>query len=548
MWVSSWQTFFKLTCDESRPTLQGTSANFFSDLDACLFECISWGERVAYASNSKKDIKKLEIALTHQFPNLGIKAIHADNISEENKDFLNHINDRLDGVDCLLYSPTIGTGVSIEAEHFDRVFLCGVGNTTLPTDLYQQQGRIRHHRSKQIEYWVEERLSLRPRDRAWIESAFAQAEQFTSGALLTTGNERQVWFSDLWSAVKSEEARGLVHLSEFFDYRVRQDGHTIDDDSPQSQNSLAIAGERSKFSAAQLKLRRLSGICLAQDLTPNLYRQLHDLLEATGFLPLERHWELERYRIKMFYGQEVTPDLVAADREGKLRLEIKQYEQYHATDDELIELDELERDWYREHEHHHRLQHNLYHSLFKSAGIEDLACGKEHEFIVSQLGEFSKLAKRYSRSLYAACKLIVPRDIDKNPVQFLGIMLRKMGLKLTHEQRRVSRLVVGKALINKSASSDTRRTDNRTRFHCIEPENASKMKKWYDSRQKVAQTMKEVSNLVHQVAQSLGLLPLSVIGYLSEAVGHVRITGEAWLEPLYDDALILLVHNWERRQ
>ncbi|WP_218080906.1 plasmid replication protein, CyRepA1 family [Anthocerotibacter panamensis] len=515
-------------------------------LQARLFQCLAQGERVAYAANSRKEIQNLEEALSRHFPQKKIISIHSQNLSPENQNFLDHINDQLVGIDCLLYSPTIGTGVSIDVEHFDRVFLCGVAGTTAPTDLIQQQGRVRQPRSGEVEFWVDPRYINRPQDKSFYGAAYDLAEQWTAqGDPLPEPSNRQRWFTRLWSAVRAQESRGLVHLGELFEYYVQADGHTLQDATPLSPDSLVVAGERLRLSAQEIQTRRICGIATARDLTPSQYRQLKELLEASGYLPLERHWELERYELRSFYGQAVTPELVADDRRGRLRREISALEIYLAPDEALQERDRAEREHYREHRHYYLLQKHLLQRLFKAAHLEDLTPGQE--FTRSDLREFTRLCKKYARSIYAAFHLTVPTSIDLNPVQFLGTLLRRIGYRLCSRQKRIPVLSQPPPVQDSDVNS-SKKIDNRQRIYWLDPAAVKQMTRWIEHRQSVEEQVQLTSRLTTSMADAYNVLCIDLSAFLGDELGPLRATAERWLERLCEDDLPYALHEWLRQR
>jgi|GEM_PF-3517291 len=565
-------------------------------LQARLFECLTQGENIAYASNSRKEIERMEAVLQDHFPDKTILAIHSGNsAAPEIQEFLDQVNQRVPSVDVLLYSPTVGTGVSIDVRHFDRVLLCAAAGTTLPTDLYQQQGRVRQPKTTEVEFWVDGRYYRRAASRKFIQGAFDLAEQFTTGELPSPPSDRRAWFSDLYTAVKLQEARGLIALPEAFEHVVRSNGHTITDAAAMSADGLSCWGERTRLSAAQQRQRRIAGICAAVDLSPGQFKHLENQLEATGYLPPQRHHELHRYRLRTFYGQEVTLALVLADREGKLRRELLAFENLLTPDPDLRDKDKAEFIQYREHRNYHLLKKTILSKLLTAAELGWLMdpSGRvpqplAQEFTAQSPGiqSFLRLCQtpRYRSGLYAAFKLTVPGNVAQNPIQFLGILLKRLGLRLGSQQRResagdgellpssdgelpagtsgLSQLKLGASSKVYSGGGDSvgpvddkpkSKPDNRRRFYWVVPESVSTMRGWLEHRHEIAVATAYTTQLVQAIAQELACRYGQAVvdeallyRYLGELCGPMRVCHAGWIEQLSEDALVFKVHDWAR--
>jgi len=101
------------------------------------------GKKISIAVDSKKRGEKIAHAL-RSTP--GLLFIHAENKGlEQQKAFLEAPNDNLDGVNVLIYTPVMGSSVSIELDYFDRCFACFTGVLT-PMACVQMLRRIRTSR------------------------------------------------------------------------------------------------------------------------------------------------------------------------------------------------------------------------------------------------------------------------------------------------------------------------------------------------------------------------------------------------------------------
>lgn len=387
-------------------------------LKAQLFECLGRGERIAFASNSKAEVERTANEIVEHFPQLKLRVITQDNSTEpDTADFLDHIDERVSELDVLLYSPTIGTGVSIQSRHFHRIFLCGVPATTLASDLYQQQGRVRNPLLGIVEFFVDERYGQRPPTAQFVGNAYDAAERFTYPDPFRTA--RRQWFSELYNRVREIEAQGFAFLAPLFEIRVESDGHTVEDAVPLATSAVGAAQERSKLSSAQLNERRILGIGSAENISPATFKYLCGLLEGSGYLPLDRHFEIERYQIGDFYATAVTPALVEQDKKGRLRRAVLAYEVLRSPVAELVERDSAESERYREHRHYYRMQQQALGDLFRAAGLMDERGDWQDVEITSEdLEPFVAAALEHQEALYAALRVNLPVSLKAKPIRF----------------------------------------------------------------------------------------------------------------------------------
>lgn len=521
-------------------------------LHARLFECLSAGEKVIYASNSKAEILRIEKQLQDHFPQLKLRVFHRDNATEpDNAAFLDNIDERVKEIEVLLYSPTIGTGVSIQSRHFDRIFLCGFAQTTLATDLFQQQGRCRHPITGCIEYWIDYLYSSKSPTKQFVGNAYDLAEKFTYTDPFT--NQRRTWFSELWNQVRETEARGFAGLAPLFELRCEVDGHTIIDAPSLSTSAVASAKDRSILSSTQISQRFLVGVLESEAISPKLFKKLSDQLEATGYLPLEKHWQLENYRLRDFYGVPlVTPELVISDKRGQRRRMIRNYETFTASDQTLIDKDGFWYEGYKEHRPYNRLSKQLITDLLHAAGLTDkhgIFC-RGKQVCADELPAFVAYARAHQGEIYSVLGLTVPSNLESQPARFLGTVLRRMGLKQKSQQRRIAFTVLSQG--SESGSKDLQNPhsdshvgtsqidgDNRRRFYWVDQESLNAMEQVRIHREEIQLNEIAVGKQLSAIAVLYNINEVEIRGYLEMSIGLLRASTQEWIDALVDESLPL---------
>lgn len=107
-------------------------------------------DRVIVACDGLEFSKDLYEALQTLFPQKRIVCINSENSNESGtRSLIENINapGKLDGIDCLIYSPSVNTGVSIDNPHFNKVFDVFVGGSLAGTDCIQALNRYRRSMS-----------------------------------------------------------------------------------------------------------------------------------------------------------------------------------------------------------------------------------------------------------------------------------------------------------------------------------------------------------------------------------------------------------------
>ena len=172
------------------------------------------GYKVAIACNTKADVERAEIFFKAELPAKRLLAVTADG-REGNTDVLANLNERLETVDIFLFSPSVGTGVSIERNDFvlfgiARSALEGVGNSL---DFAQQLGRFRNPIGKTAFCWVDPKTfknvatdAEHYRDLALIRKSAADLRFAPDGQSLVPLAGFDALYTDLFAIAKAKDA------------------------------------------------------------------------------------------------------------------------------------------------------------------------------------------------------------------------------------------------------------------------------------------------------------------------------------------------------
>jgi hypothetical protein len=248
-------------------------------------------------------------------------------------DFIRNINERVTDADILIATPSMATGVSIEVERFDKVYGLFYGTVT-DADASQALSRVRANVprvvwcaktgknfssvSKSI-YPKQLKLALKTRWEAEIAVLRTSLNPDT-----IPGIEAFNWDSnphlDLWANINADINASMWNLRANLLERLRYEGNRVEvvslENHSRVKDALKFARDEVKkeyhFSVAEAKLLDKSELAA---------------LECQEFLKKEDQWAIEKTHLADFYCVEnVTPELVAFDNEGKRRRQILELE------------------------------------------------------------------------------------------------------------------------------------------------------------------------------------------------------------------------------
>jgi hypothetical protein len=287
-------------------------------------EALARGEKVALATNSKKEADKAEEQMRTRFPEIKILSITQENSDDPDvQQFVQNINSRVQEVDLLIYSPSLGTGVSIDVEHFDFVHLIGVKDVTTHFDLDQMANRVRRIKSGMVRAFVGHLFPEEdPREgdvNRLKQLCIANAHETGIDLILQDDRTMGVakydqWYVDLWADINALRNQSMNNLDVCFVKLMEEQGHqVVPITSTQKENAAVKA--RNVEAGDVIEERRVTALVEAKLIDSVEYAEL----TRVDFLPFEEKRMVEKYEMHEFYQQEITPELVVRDDRGRFR-------------------------------------------------------------------------------------------------------------------------------------------------------------------------------------------------------------------------------------
>jgi hypothetical protein len=239
----------------------------------------------------------------------------------------------------IAFSPSLGTGVSIENPNFAGVYAIFTGASIAPSDCLQAINRVRtkcdrHYYAANTGRPAPGALSSKK--AAGIKAALkARSEETTAilaSELETRTYDRLIAFT--WATDPNINAfcrdtayrnRAMAQFGDQIAYLLEAEGNTpkalVTGKDEETKAKRRVAKEA-------IKDANIHAIATAAPLTVEDHRTLD---QKENLTPAERH-QLTRYNLEAFYHDEVTPELVASDNKGKRRAGIRAME-------ELLDVD-----------------------------------------------------------------------------------------------------------------------------------------------------------------------------------------------------------------
>ena len=296
-------------------------------------------DRVVVACDGLEFSKDLYEALQTLFPEKRVVCINSENSNEsEMRSLIENINapGKLDEIDCLIYSPSVNTGVSIDVPHFDKVFGVFVGGSLAGTDCIQALNRYRPKVDWHV--WVNAHPigGYRSTSADRIQRNKLQENDLCGFLLKIIPGSGQKTVVDefawnAWAAIQARRHESLNNLRGDVRYLIENQGHRL----------ISLGEETDWDTKQELKTARdinqqtrRQGICSAEKISASEARRL----EAKERPTQDDWYKLERYRIETAWGREVDAELIELDKSGRT---IRQFTLLEALLEEPSEIDQV---------------------------------------------------------------------------------------------------------------------------------------------------------------------------------------------------------------
>ena len=428
-----------------------------SAIVAKLVAAVEQGKRVMVVSDSKKTIKKLEALLAKKLAHYSGKekkviwSIHAENSgSEENQHFINNISTAVEGVDVLLASPSLCTGVDIQGDRFDEVY--GVFNAVSLSATDCLQALHRYRKSVPLHIWVAPYPSFgyqntNPNVIKQEMLTLNEFNGFLMGIDMETGEKTPVngWAFNAYCQVKAKHNRSLNNLRDHLHRLLARMGYKI---IPVEVEGDDDAKAELKEAKQQIDEHHVRQVATAEKLDRQQYLQLKN---KANLSPTEQY-QVERFRIESGYGQEVTEELVKKDKGGAYLGQLINLEAVLSpSQGEVIdpnagnkrpvppeivqerdkwELDNLP---FLPDRQHHCAQWMMWQRLELPKILERLFAGEEYSASDPELIKLAQTANKYRDHIKTILGFWIPDNCS--PTWLLGMLLGKLGLKTASRKK-----------------------------------------------------------------------------------------------------------------
>lgn len=378
------------------------------------------GQRVIVPCYSKEEAKKVEEEILTRCPDLKIQLVHGDNSGdEETIDFVNRINELVNEIDVLIFTPSMATGVSIDTARFDAVFGIFGPAEIHASELLQMMGRYRPQCPWHI--WSARRGSgfigssdpeeLIDREKIQaIRSGVLTEIDLQSG--VEGGPHLQFW-AQLRARLYSSKRRQREVLAKL----VHQAGHYLFelDDKPGPEIKALVKQARER-----VKHRKINAIVAAPDLTD---AEAELLLNSKQNLSEADRLKLHKWRLKTNYQAEVTPDLVELDKDGRLIKGIIALEELLEPE---LALERDRKDWETHKfnpDRRHRSLKRWYRDKLGLKAFLDV----DRSWCREDLESWGAVIEKHTSEISSTLGLSIPPNSSENWI--LAQLLQQLGLK-----------------------------------------------------------------------------------------------------------------------
>jgi hypothetical protein len=414
------------------------------------------GKKVLYGTNAKKRARKMQALCKER----GLKtlALHSDSSGgDAQQDFIGNASVESMKYQVLIYSPSVGTGVSIDNDHYDVVYL-DFADWLTSADCVQIA--LRYRRNVPMHVYIDSGSRYPETDPAKIKQAFLDAPTHDSALIRWDGGQRGILNDDyeaLYLDVKTEDAHDILNfkaniVKRFVDLgmNVAFDGRKLDADfngylrdleHNLHADALEGAADVDHRTAAALEQQDVKG----EDDSIRLERyRYRDALR----LPPAAMFEATSTAIRHAFDVDLLPKLSAwrtalVDDETLLERAAKNAQGHEAM--------------FRADLHQHGALQGLtrerYRQALQAAGADVDGLFKQWQFkqtypatafdtndltplLTTSYTKHSPAVQQWALWAQQQPWLELPDDFDKNPIQHLNDTLRSLGLTITSKQQR----------------------------------------------------------------------------------------------------------------
>ncbi len=435
--------------DGSKPIfIYQTSSQLIDHLKQSIID----GKQIFVSSNSKNKIQSLEKAIEELANKLGIQipmiSITSENSkSTINQHFITNIKSEIIKYKVILSSPSLGTGIDITFDKNSEFIDCVYGlyenriNTHLEID--QQLRRVRH--PKEVHVWVSPSLYNFESEFEVVKDEYLNNnfllnlyyQQILTNNPLKISNEFVGNFLMMAALITVYQRSSKNKLKRNFLEYKQADGWQILD-VLQDEIAMNVGKEFFKRGANLLSEEMIADILASAPLRREEYDDISERMDANDKeVSRSEYFSLQRTKLELFYRQSISRQLIKDDNKTKLRRGILAYEKI--TNSERIKFIIQDKTANKMNVHELGLHEKilpdkntaamLLYQLFGKTPIFSNGIFLESiEFKKDDLQDFIKLVIKRKSFIENHLGLNVRSDIVMKPVQFLGQLLKEVGL------------------------------------------------------------------------------------------------------------------------
>ncbi|QQE67623.1 hypothetical protein GFS31_43360 (plasmid) [Leptolyngbya sp. BL0902] len=419
-----------------------------SAITARLLEAVQAGQRVFIATDSKAGSKRLDRLITDlEAARLKVLLLNSDTSSGElEKAVIMDPNTTITDYPVVIATPSMGTGVSIEVEHFDQVYGLFWGASSTDADMSQALARVRQPVPRVV--WCAKggrnfskvgretnplRLKKLLQDKA---TATAQMTAASLGALTTHITDYD-WLNPhvhLWATLEAQRNRSMLSLRSALKVRLIHEGHHLTIERLDTHQEV-------KRQMAEARLQIKASEARATASAVNLTATQAKALETAEHLDTEERLALQKWHLAEFYAiplEAVTAELVLLDNHGRYRGQLLELEAFLYPETASAAV---VRSVERQAQHHLTLcpwdisTAELRRQVRVRLGLEEWI-HNPNEWLSDDdtLAQFAAQALTLAPQVKAALNVALKPAM--RPQQILGQLLDQMGLPTTSRQTR----------------------------------------------------------------------------------------------------------------
>ncbi len=408
-----------------------------------LLSSLESNERCFVCANSKALVLSLEEAIPKKVTQpKRVLAIHADNASHESvQRFLSGLPESAKDYDCIIASPTVGTGIDISFPHQEQVFdaVYGIFEARINThfDIDQQLSRVRHPKS--VHVWIspeqfrfETNVEAIKQELCTVAKSSFLIEGYSPDGLPKFKTDDL--YLELYGTVTAMQRASKNNLKQnFLDIRRHNGWQIVEvEESEEKKEAGKAAKALGKELSDEQRVKALMEADWFQPANDESLEEFWKRVMESGRATLAEELSLERWSLESFYCADISPELIAFDDRGKTRKKVAEFrslledrkprlsKRIGATEEVSPEAGDT----------HSDLRRSVLRELFTAAGVFSEADGFYPEAYIQKetLGDFVTACRKHKAALSQLFKMDLRRDLDSKPMTQLGQLLRLVGL------------------------------------------------------------------------------------------------------------------------